>query len=136
MRVCAECVGSPTFPWCVKAAGSSVEGALRADPERKHTQTWRCRGRSRRSLLSARRSLCCCSSASPGPALRPCIFERGLREGSSRWRRTRIRRAEMEPRRLWPPGLPPRAARTPALTRRVEADGARGTRPCQRCTAR
>lgn len=41
MRVCrlntvsAEQVGSPTFPWSVKAAGSPVEGALRSDPERR-----------------------------------------------------------------------------------------------------
>lgn len=33
LRVSAECVRSPTFPWCVKAAGSSVEGAPRSDPE-------------------------------------------------------------------------------------------------------
>lgn len=33
LRISAECMRSPTFPWCVKAAGSSVEGAARSDPE-------------------------------------------------------------------------------------------------------
>lgn len=33
--VSAERLGSPTFPWSVKAAGSPVEGALRSDPERR-----------------------------------------------------------------------------------------------------
>lgn len=33
LRLSAECVRSPTFPWCLKAAGSLVEGTARSDPE-------------------------------------------------------------------------------------------------------